>query len=541
MSCEQYVYTKDFLLERHSLTYDEPSDFIKIQWATLKTPAPPVNLMNDDQLESFNYDVDLPDVIEDYTAKRTFIQKGRGTTKGRGMKHDGNRGYNNNKNEIKTQSTSWRRDKKPEETIKKTEPTTKTKAENRDTHKSPWNIETNPWSSLQEIVENEDKKRSVSPNTTKENITTQQLSATNEKFITFLQNKQGIHDFKKLITDDVVSSLERVDLIIEDIDFSTFKYEVSDVEEKTWYYKDPKNIIQGPFNGIEMNTWLLRGYFKPDLMVRKNESDNFYTLGFLFLSSLKNCFTGAPLLEFLEQLLSTNIFKVMVLDYLSQVFRNMPLRESKQEVKKLPTDKDTKSTLNKTIKNQNTTTQSFDYLDTPKTQQKEKARTPSLSEIQQEELGKKNQTKTKAESKPSVNPKTSVEPKTSIKPKKVPSLYEIQQEELRRKELEKNKKVSSKPEPVKKTIVSAWGSNANSSERIKSLKEIQDEELSKKSSQPKFVSESTGPTTKPLLAWGRPPTIKSNLSLLEIQQQELQKSKGSDTTSDDNFWDYKDE
>ncbi|KAK5652381.1 hypothetical protein OQA88_10573 [Cercophora sp. LCS_1] len=46
-----------------------------------------------------------------------------------------------------------------------------------------------------------------------------------------------------------------------------------------WVYLDPMGIIQGPFNGLEMNDWYKANFFTPDLRVRRLEDPDFEPLG----------------------------------------------------------------------------------------------------------------------------------------------------------------------------------------------------------------------------------------------------------------------
>lgn len=49
-----------------------------------------------------------------------------------------------------------------------------------------------------------------------------------------------------------------------------------------WFYFDPNQVIQGPFDTASMGKWLEAGYFKPDLPVRLKHWQSFYPLGMLF-------------------------------------------------------------------------------------------------------------------------------------------------------------------------------------------------------------------------------------------------------------------
>lgn len=506
MSLEHFVYDKEFLLSKYKIDFELPKDFVKLQYATLKEPAPPVNSMTEKQLSSYKYVVDLP---PDHMNQKHYGHKGR-MFKNKSTKIDGNKVFNR-KNDDKNQS--WRKEKKNEEPKKKPEPSIR--VENKEKTKMAWNVvETKAWKPLQEIVESEEKLRSKNedisvPVTSIENETLNQpVNESYTRFIKYLQGL-GLQEFKHLLSTPT-TLIPPVNFEIEDLqDYSTFKLEYSDIEEKQWYYRDPQNNIQGPFNGVEMNRWLVRGYFKPDLMVKKNESDKFYSLGFLCLIGLRNCFTGIPLVNFFEELLDSNIFKVMMLRFISHIYKEPEVNEKEQleNEKKVTAESTTSNTKKTTVSN------------TPK---KNKLEKPD-NKINQNTLKKVATKETRK-----INP--------SEENKKVPSLYEIQQEELRRKELEKNTKVV-RNEPKKNTkIISAWNNVSTPKEKL-SLKQIQDEELSKKSMEPKVTT--PGPITKPLNAWGRPPTIKQSISLIQIQQEELQKSQSEEkVTNDEDFWNY---
>ncbi|KAK3688928.1 hypothetical protein B0T22DRAFT_460491 [Podospora appendiculata] len=46
-----------------------------------------------------------------------------------------------------------------------------------------------------------------------------------------------------------------------------------------WVYLDPQGVMQGPFNGLEMNDWYKANFFSPDLRVRRLEDIDFEPLG----------------------------------------------------------------------------------------------------------------------------------------------------------------------------------------------------------------------------------------------------------------------
>lgn len=50
---------------------------------------------------------------------------------------------------------------------------------------------------------------------------------------------------------------------------------------KRWYYKDPNEIIQGPFSDKEMEEWFVAGYFTTKLLLREGTAGDFTMLGTL--------------------------------------------------------------------------------------------------------------------------------------------------------------------------------------------------------------------------------------------------------------------
>ncbi|KAK2069939.1 hypothetical protein P8C59_004479 [Phyllachora maydis] len=46
-----------------------------------------------------------------------------------------------------------------------------------------------------------------------------------------------------------------------------------------WVYLDPQGLVQGPWNGLEMNDWYKANFFSPDLRVKKLEDAEFEPLG----------------------------------------------------------------------------------------------------------------------------------------------------------------------------------------------------------------------------------------------------------------------
>mmetsp|Transcript_19086 Transcript_19086/g.19096 ORF Transcript_19086/g.19096 Transcript_19086/m.19096 type:complete len:150 (+) Transcript_19086:667-1116(+) len=48
--------------------------------------------------------------------------------------------------------------------------------------------------------------------------------------------------------------------------------------EKVWYYKDPRQTVQGPFSTIEMFNWSSAGYFDSNLMIAHSNASHFAPL-----------------------------------------------------------------------------------------------------------------------------------------------------------------------------------------------------------------------------------------------------------------------
>lgn len=59
--------------------------------------------------------------------------------------------------------------------------------------------------------------------------------------------------------------------------FSLFTQRVPnhDFNEEVWFYKDPQNEIQGPFNSCDMDNWNSDGYFSLSLEIAWNQKENF--------------------------------------------------------------------------------------------------------------------------------------------------------------------------------------------------------------------------------------------------------------------------
>lgn len=350
-------------------------------------------------------------------------------------------------------------------------------------------------------------------------------------------------------------------------------------EEKIWYYKDPKSNVHGPFSGIEMNEWLTKGYFNSDLMVSKGSSE-FRQLYAIFLSELRNCFTGMPLVQFLQQLPNNHMFKINLLHIfamkqsLVQNPYNMPNQNvpNQQHIQPLQNNQPVVPPLlqNQPVQQNPLVVPPLQQMNPQQNQHpiQNVVPPPQQNQTQQKPQQQTEETKHQLQEQsqkvePSPPQQTKVTPsnvkESSPAPKKnVPSLYEIQQEELRRKEREKkeqelkNKQERSSQEERVRKMPGAWTNVSNKQSKAKSLKEIQQEEIEKKQ-QNKIIIEETIPMTKPSLnAWGRSPvTKKQPMSLIDIQKEELKTKHNSstttsnnnnnnvkDSTSAENFWDY---
>ena len=60
-----------------------------------------------------------------------------------------------------------------------------------------------------------------------------------------------------------------------------------DISEEVWFYKDPQESVQGPFNSNDMDFWNSEGYFFLDLMIAWNQNVEFITIG-EFIKSPQN-------------------------------------------------------------------------------------------------------------------------------------------------------------------------------------------------------------------------------------------------------------
>jgi len=54
------------------------------------------------------------------------------------------------------------------------------------------------------------------------------------------------------------------------------------LKAKSWFYRDPQDVVQGPFSTLEMRHWSSCGYFSSDLPIRYTETAAFYPLRVLF-------------------------------------------------------------------------------------------------------------------------------------------------------------------------------------------------------------------------------------------------------------------
>ncbi|KAL9941130.1 hypothetical protein V8E36_000618 [Tilletia maclaganii] len=54
-------------------------------------------------------------------------------------------------------------------------------------------------------------------------------------------------------------------------------------ETAFWQYRDPSGQVQGPFSAINMQDWYKQNYFSSDLLVKRQEEDNFRPLGDVLL------------------------------------------------------------------------------------------------------------------------------------------------------------------------------------------------------------------------------------------------------------------
>ena len=52
----------------------------------------------------------------------------------------------------------------------------------------------------------------------------------------------------------------------------------SRASERTWYYRDPQGLVQGPFSSVEMFNWNAAGYFPVDLLVASASKTGFRPL-----------------------------------------------------------------------------------------------------------------------------------------------------------------------------------------------------------------------------------------------------------------------
>ncbi|KAK6535044.1 hypothetical protein TWF281_006342 [Arthrobotrys megalospora] len=59
-------------------------------------------------------------------------------------------------------------------------------------------------------------------------------------------------------------------------------------DKLSWVYKDPTGKIQGPFSGLEMHDWYKAGFFQPDLLIRRQDSDTEFELLGHFIRRIGN-------------------------------------------------------------------------------------------------------------------------------------------------------------------------------------------------------------------------------------------------------------
>ena len=50
------------------------------------------------------------------------------------------------------------------------------------------------------------------------------------------------------------------------------------IDDKQWYYRDPQNIVQGPFSSADMERWFAAGYFTTLLPVKRLGEAQFSTI-----------------------------------------------------------------------------------------------------------------------------------------------------------------------------------------------------------------------------------------------------------------------
>ena len=50
------------------------------------------------------------------------------------------------------------------------------------------------------------------------------------------------------------------------------------IDDKQWFYKDPQNIVQGPFSSADMERWFAAGYFTILLPVKRSGEPHFSTI-----------------------------------------------------------------------------------------------------------------------------------------------------------------------------------------------------------------------------------------------------------------------
>lgn len=50
------------------------------------------------------------------------------------------------------------------------------------------------------------------------------------------------------------------------------------IDDKQWFYRDPQNVVQGPFSSADMERWFNAGYFTVLLPVKRHSETQFTTI-----------------------------------------------------------------------------------------------------------------------------------------------------------------------------------------------------------------------------------------------------------------------
>lgn len=82
---------------------------------------------------------------------------------------------------------------------------------------------------------------------------------------------------EKTLSGDPFSSILLESGIVDSTGFVSLP-SYSRASERTWFYRDPQGLIQGPFSAIEMFNWHAAGYFPLDLPVAFNTNTTFRPL-----------------------------------------------------------------------------------------------------------------------------------------------------------------------------------------------------------------------------------------------------------------------